>query len=50
MVKHIVTFRLEGTAEERKAVAESFKNHQALMILAQQRLLELLVDEEDPCA
>lgn len=31
MVKHIVTFRLEGTAEERKAVAESFKN--ALMEL-----------------
>ncbi len=31
MVKHIVTFRLKGTEEERKAIAESFKN--ALMEL-----------------
>lgn len=31
MVKHIVTFRLKGTKEERKAIAESFKN--ALMEL-----------------
>ncbi len=26
MVKHIVTFKLEGTSEERRKVAESFKS------------------------
>lgn len=31
MVKHIVTFKLKGTSEERKTVAESFK--QALIKL-----------------
>lgn len=34
MVKHIVTFKLTGTAEERRAVAESFKN--ALLALPEQ--------------
>lgn len=34
MVKHIVTFKLTGTADERRAVAESFK--EALLKLPQQ--------------
>lgn len=34
MVKHIVTFKLTGTAEERRTVAESFKN--ALLALPEQ--------------
>lgn len=34
MVKHIVTFKLSGTAEERRAVAESFKK--ALLALPEQ--------------
>ncbi|MDE6802131.1 MAG: Dabb family protein [Muribaculaceae bacterium] len=34
MVKHIVTFKLSGTPEERKEVAQSFKN--ALMALPSQ--------------
>lgn len=34
MVKHIVTFKLTGTADERRAVAESFKK--ALLALPEQ--------------
>ncbi len=34
MVKHIVTFKLKGTPEEREAVAQSFKN--ALIALPSQ--------------
>ncbi len=34
MVKHIVTFKLSGTAEERRAVAEAFKA--ALLALPEQ--------------
>lgn len=34
MVKHIVTFKLTGTSEQRRAVAESFKK--ALLKLPQQ--------------
>ena len=34
MVKHIVTFKLTGTAEQRRAVAESFRD--ALLALPEQ--------------
>lgn len=49
MVKHIVTFKLTGTAEERKTIAKRFQ--EALIALPQQidvlRSIEVGINEND---